>query len=400
MPEAATQQSIDVLEAMSPEERLLLLCARTDISPPVAERIRLVCGQSVNWDSVLHLAESHGVTSLLSNTLQVSNASQGAAFSSVPANVLHKLRYSHRSNLLKNLKLTSELTRLQGLFEEASIQAIAFKGPVLAQIVYGSTALRSISDIDLLVSEGEMSEAQDVLQDAGYALDLAVPWERHFVNTDGHYIVDLHSQVLPSHQSCNLEPDYWWKQISTVSLNGVPVKTFNPEAQILMIFLHGTKDCWCKLSRICDLAELLRRKPDLDWDQILGQARKYGYQRMIYLGLRLATESLDAPLPEAIRQQVYSDSYVQKLAQEVYEEIFSKEPWIISDSERTVSFTTSYDRLADKLRAFWGLAKYYGWSIAKFNNGEEHKLPEGSVGIEIQRSLKLLAKVFRRLVAK
>src|SRR3712207_8653927 len=38
---------------------------------------------------------------------------------------------------------------------------------------------------------------------------------------------------------------------------------------LLILCVHGTKHIWGRLSWICDVAELLRTQPDMDWEYVL-----------------------------------------------------------------------------------------------------------------------------------
>ena len=58
--------------------------------------------------------------------------------------------------ILTNLKQTKELTRILELFSENDIEAIPYKGVVLAHEAYGSVGARVFSDIDLMVSEKDL----------------------------------------------------------------------------------------------------------------------------------------------------------------------------------------------------------------------------------------------------
>lgn len=376
-----------------PEEKLLFFCSRTQLSESSLLHIQSLCQESsLDWDVVMHLANSHAVSSLLFNSLQ------RACPNLVPEAVLFELRTEYRKNLIQNLKLTAELVRVVELLREHGIQSVAFKGPVLAQAIYGGTALRQMGDLDLLVTKENFDAVQEVLTEDGYQMELSLPWERHFISLDGSFLIDLHTQPTPPHQSCNLPPEYWWSQLTSVSLKGSSIQTFTAEAQIVMLFLHGTKDCWHKLSRICDVAELLRSQPDLDWIEVLGLAQKHGYKRLIYWGLWLAHEVLDAPIPAHVVQQAYAEPTVQMLVEEVYEDMFTKEPWVISDAERTLSFIRAYDRFGHKLVGRFRLFQFYFWAITKIvSQQDDFTVPREYREYELRRGIKMQARSIAKI---
>ena len=108
------------------EIELLLCCARTSIHSRALERLRTLVCQDLDWQGLIRLAGSHGVLPLLYRSLS-RNASDA-----VPKVILDQLRETSRSNLQHSLRLTAELLRLLDFFADHGINAIPFKGPVLA----------------------------------------------------------------------------------------------------------------------------------------------------------------------------------------------------------------------------------------------------------------------------
>ena len=55
-----------------------------------------------------------------------------------------------------------------------------------------------------------------------------------------------------------------------------------------------------QLAKICDIAELVRVYPQLDWAQLLRQARRLGGERMLLYSLRLANNLLGTVLSQKV----------------------------------------------------------------------------------------------------
>ena len=51
---------------------------------------------------------------------------------------------------------------------------------------------------------------------------------------------------------------------------------------------------------LCDIAELIRKHPDLDWDKVCHTAKSMGMTRNLSVGLWLAHSLLDAPIPQDV----------------------------------------------------------------------------------------------------
>ncbi len=110
-----------------------------------------------------------------------------------------------------------------------------------------------------------------------------------------------------------------------VSLEGKMVPAFFPEDLLLILCLHGAKQCWSRLSWLCDLAELIRVYERLDWGKVLREADARGCRRMLLLGLLLAHKLLEADLPEEVCSQILGDQRVQFLGDSIIQKFLSDE---------------------------------------------------------------------------
>jgi hypothetical protein len=81
-----------------------------------------------------------------------------------------------------------------------------------------------------------------------------------------------------------------------------------------LLCLHGSAHHWRGLKQLCDVAELIRATPHLNWGQVMGEARRTGSARRLSLGLLLAAALLDAPLPQEVRRWAESDRKAVSLA--------------------------------------------------------------------------------------
>src|SRR6185295_14836569 len=106
---------------------------------------------------------------------------------------------------------------------------------------------------------------------------------------------------------------------------------------VLSLCVHGSKHLWERLAWICDVAELVKTRTDLNWSVLLERAVSTGNERMLFLGLYLANNLLDAPLPLHVESKVAKEKMVPSVANEVSERLFSgvrPTPASISESFR------------------------------------------------------------------
>src|SRR5262249_27858949 len=148
---------------MNPREfKLLLYCAR---SRPNARSVRDLVSEGIDWQTLLQIAEHHCIRPMLLQTLK------SVCWDAVPQKIQLELTLFSKANVQRNLRFTRELLQLVTLFQQNAIPIAAFKGPVLAHLVYGHISLREFSDLDVIVHQADLSKAEDILTARGYQAD-------------------------------------------------------------------------------------------------------------------------------------------------------------------------------------------------------------------------------------
>jgi len=309
------------------ENELLLCCARTNAAAEVVARLRELAAAQVDWEYLFLLARRHAVLPLVCLQLQ-----QHAA-ELVPREHLSRLRQNYLANSARNTVLTAELCRLITLFAKGGVEAIAYKGAALAVFAYDNLALRRFVDLDLIVKKTDVSQARDILLAEGYTPTKALLFSQQkillrtqhniqFSRDDRRLIVELHWEVAPHLFASSVNADALWQNLTTINLNGTPVKTLAADDLLFSLCVHGSRHLWERLSWICDLAELLARY-SFDWSTLLARAAKSDNERMFLLGLYLAERLLAAPLPNEVKQRCAADNRLKSLASKIVEHLFN-----------------------------------------------------------------------------
>jgi hypothetical protein len=316
-----------VAEKYQLEMELLLCCARTQIDRQCSDRIQHIAQQNINWDYLLNLTAWHQVTPLLSWQLQ------NTCPDLIPQEVLERLRTASNANAKRNFGLTGELLNLLRLFENNNIPMMPFKGPALAEVGYKNSKLREFLDLDILIPVDFVPQARKLLISQGYEpqFELADTQEliytklRHehmFWHEDKQIALDVHWSLFPLNFSFSDDRNLTWKHQDKIQLSGRAVETLSAESLLLFLCFHGCKHNWARLKSICDLAELIRSQPQIDWNWILSEAERLGIERMVLLSLYLSKHLLDTPLPELLDRRVESSLLVKSLASEVKQLLF------------------------------------------------------------------------------
>jgi hypothetical protein len=318
---------------MSRECQLLLLGCAPAPSESDDARLQTLAREGVDWNQVLSLASRHAVLPLLCSRLL------RTCREIVSREVLEEFQSQWRENVGRNLFLISELTRILALLEANGIEAVPFKGPALSALVYGNISLRQFADLDIFLHRDDIPLAKNLLLSQGYRPEIALPepQEAAYLGSQYHYVlidvarevmVELHWEFTPRYLHFPLASTGLWDRLERRNLSGIEVCNFSPEDLLLILCTHGTEHFWGRLGWVCDVAQLICREA-MAWDRVFDTAEKLGCQRMLSLGLFLASDLVGASLPAKISARQQSDPAVVWLAQLVRKSLFGQANFLV-----------------------------------------------------------------------
>ena len=284
---------------------MLVCCARTVPTDADTERLRALLRQPIAWEDLLREAEFHRMLPLLGRHLG------DAAPEAVPPPVRAALQVRRHAARLRETRLAEALHSLLAVLEADGIAAIPYKGPAFAAQVYGDPVLRPCSDLDLLVMPSQVLRVKALMLAQGYqsqhrfadaaaeAAHLQSDCEYNFVRPSDRLLVEIHWRFRPQSFPFPLDLGELWERRETVLLAGASVPTLSLEDYLLLLCVHGAKHRWERMLWVCDIAQIVHARCDLPWARIAAQAERLGCARVLRLGLLLARDLLDAPVPNA-----------------------------------------------------------------------------------------------------
>ncbi len=282
-------------------------------------KISALAGEVCDAESLVRLAESHGVLGHLAAALAVVPGLQLApSFSNL-------LRARHRAHVISSLAMAAELLRLIELLRQSSIEYVVVKGPVLSLRAYGAPAARQYGDLDLLLRHADIPRTAEILVAAGYdsrspaeAIRAGkIPGEYHFRHRSSKIILELHTERTLRYFPIPIQIDEYFRRKASLILDGQSVSALSAEDEFILISIHGAIHVWERLMWISDVAAMVHNHPELDWQRIRQAASEVGSERMLCVALRLAERLLRVPVPAKMARKVANDSGCSRLVDEI-----------------------------------------------------------------------------------
>jgi Uncharacterised nucleotidyltransferase len=373
----------------SAEHQLILACARCQPNIELMNRILDDCAAAFDWDRLVQTALWHGVLPLIYRNLSTLVPYR------VPKTILSQLMTLYLKNSTHNQRLTSALQDLVQVFKRREIPILFFKGPVLSEVAYGSIHLRRFTDIDLLIREADVPVVRQILMGQGFQTKETIlaamlendayqevlsslpsvsndltrsgletqtmdhSGEEMFIHKQNFVTVDLHWQLMPSYFPVAFDLNQIWHTRQSFTVDQSPVDSLNPQDLLLYLCTHGSKELWRNLIWVCDVAEVVRVYPDLPWPDLWERSKTLGIERMFLLGLALAHDLLEMPLPLPLQEPVLHHAVVQDLLQVFKRRIFTDIETLIETREtgfwlfHNPIHLKLRDRLRDRLPQYW-----------------------------------------------
>ena len=280
---------------------LLLLCTTATLSTERKERISNKLTGKIDWDYLLKLVTFHGVAPLIAFNL----STEGLA-SQVPQLYLNQLRQIYNNTIYKNVLLSNELAKILSTFRQHGVDAIALKGTILAEQLYGNPALRTVVDMDILVRSEQLSIANSLLLDMSYEKVILTnamnhPFHNEYCkNAKLPFFIELHWN-LDDQKLVAIPQQEIWQRAQMSQIQKVDTLLLSPEDTLLLLCNNFSKPSDLLLKSLCDITTLIEKSSNiLDWNYIADSSRSWGINISTYYSLYRSKELLRASVPEYV----------------------------------------------------------------------------------------------------
>lgn len=367
-PAVQSERRFDVA-AFRAEFKLLLACC--GVAGAASSDLAVCLEGSIDWQRFLRLAEQHNVLPLAYQALREFSGA-------IPPATIEEFRARYELNARRNLKFVAELFRVLDCLEAHGIPAIPFKGPVLAETVYGDLAQRCFSDLDVLVQTADVLRAKAALATLGYApsTQFSPAAERAYIATGYEYTLDgpagrnlleIQWRILPRFYAVDFDCAAFFDRPTRAAVSGRTVHTISREDLFLVLCVHAAKHAWIRLSWLRDIAGVLQLEP-MDWDLLQRSAGELGIRRIVGVSLLLAQHLLGTSIPDSVRVHCQKDPQVARLSEEIVRELAGAEEYNAESWKYFRLMLRLRERVRDKVRFLFRLSFTPGigeWTVVR-----------------------------------
>jgi hypothetical protein len=281
------------------------MTAETEFLLATLRGARPAVPESLDWQALLDLAESHGVLAIFCKNFE----------GTLPELLADRLRTQWISSAL----LASELQGLLKEFDLQGLEVLPLKGPLMAETLYGSPGLRPSDDLDLLVPREDFVRAQSLLSDLGFSPVYETD-DYHQAFQRDNTCVELHFSVAPP-SSPAMDLKGAWQRAPVVAFRGEKARLFAQPDLLVYLTIHGVKHEFARFIWVLDAERALAGMDEDSVQQALKMARAIGIEGALLTTCELVRHGLHAQLPAPIAAAIERKPAIATQAHRMWAEI-------------------------------------------------------------------------------
>jgi len=243
---------------------------------------------------------------------------------------------------LKNEQLLNVVYSVAKMCADNNIEVAFLKGVPLLLSVYKNTAMRILSDADMLVHSDDVLRLFTLLQSEGwvhrdpsmvsvtqFGLDkvihatvmihpsgakLEIHWNVYHVDTFEYTL-----QLLMFNKDIPMQKRDFWKHALPLSVRDIPCNMLSYEDLFVHVIVHGAEGSVRRPVRWVVDAVSVMRTIDLDWERVYEIVTELGYEYHMQVALRYLREVYDVVFPDDFIKKLYSKKSSDKVIKRYYQ---------------------------------------------------------------------------------
>lgn len=258
--------------------KFVAACCRWPQNSDTQGVVAKAAAQIEDWDDARRVVERHRVFPLVHLAVK--------DLECVPKDFRDWARQQAQRATQNAMQLTRECLRIDAAFIAADLEPLHFKGPTLAQIAYGSVAVKVSHDLDIFIEAADIHAAVALLEADGYrVLGRDAPLSARQVSAIVRNFKDI-CLVGPTGIMVELHWRFVHSKKLLTELNGdlqtqgvtvattANLRTLGSLQMLQYLCVHGALHHWKRLKWLADLAAFLNQLPVAERDQIIADTSK------------------------------------------------------------------------------------------------------------------------------
>lgn len=261
--------------------------------------------------------------------------------SQCPALLFEETLNARRATAAQWLRLRFELRRLAAEFARHHVDFLVLKGAALAFLAYPDSSVRSVSDIDILVSSESLAQALEWIYAAGFQCperikfahprsltespltgeEISLPLEKPGTRV----LIEIHTQLESAEPWFRVPIGQIWECTQEADLEGLQVLILDQHEFLFHLILHLARGHLFSLGLrpLLDVHLWVKVQGKLlDWKWIASECVRRGYGDWAHLTLRIACDTFGTEVPPYFFEHVPPPRAFDRLQQLAYEQIW------------------------------------------------------------------------------
>ena len=224
-----------------------------------------------------------------------------------PPDGYEALNDSFHFQIRRNMACAAAAKIVFRLLHTAGIPFLVLKGIALAEHVYPHFAMRTTSDLDILIHKDDLLRANLALTQAGYQAQDSTP-KQALLNPPGYLAsleyhkpgiafayVHLHWHLVNTSTPAiafikKVDMERIWEKSVIAKVAATEVRLLCPEHLIIYLCEHALRvgHSFDRLILVCDILYAVKTyEAHLDWNNVAAEAKALGLLNFAYLGLKI-----------------------------------------------------------------------------------------------------------------
>jgi hypothetical protein len=280
---------------MTPEDTIVCLCTRQNFEAKHRQTLIDICqNRIVQWDLVYKTADQHQISPLVYvNLSKISNKDLN-----IPSAILNRFKTAQIHNIFVKKRTSAILAKVLALFAQKGIEVMLVKGEALSHLVYERPWYTISHDVDLVIRAREEALTDN---DHREILDLLDGFNQERNEFKAHIEYDFYEHHdITMNNVLSVDWQGIWAEAEKIPINGYDVFVMTPEDMLLATAINSCRKRFFRLKSMCDLATIIEKYPNLDWNRVVSKAQAYKCNTILYTALVVAQATVGCYVPDGI----------------------------------------------------------------------------------------------------